>query len=358
MKMRQTFRSWMGRLVLAGLLVAVMCGQIVHAQSQSATDVIEKTLPVVVKIFGSGGLARLEGYGSGILISSEGHILTVWSHVLDRGEVTVVLDDGRRFEAKRLGVAPSLDLAVLKIDADSLPFVDLSKAVVPPVGTRVMGFSNIFKVANGDEPVSVLHGVVAAVAPLQARRGSFAFAYQGSAIIVDAITNNPGGAGGLLVSSQGVPLGMIGKELKDQRINVWINYAIPLSELADAAEQIITGKFKAADYGKKDLENEPVVMRNYVPADLGIVLVPDVVMRTPCFVDHLRDESFAIDLDLKPDDLILFVNQQLVQSQKELKDLFGGMNAGDPVELTIRRGNRLHVVKFHMPLKADIDDEK
>ncbi len=347
-------------LIVASCLLSLVwsstCAIAQEPVEESRIDVYEKSLPTVVKIFGSGGLARLEGYGSGILISKEGHILTVWSHLLDRGVVTVVLNDGRRFEAKRLGAEPSLDLAILKIEAEDLPFVDLTKAKLPAIGTRVIGLSNMFKVANGDEPVSAIHGVVAAVTPLQARRGSFDFSYQGAAIIVDAITNNPGAAGGLLVTTDGTPIGMIGKELKDKRINVWINYAIPLNELAGAAEEIITGKFKPADYGKKNPDDESVTLRNYVPSDLGIILVPDVVRRTPCYVDHLRKESFAAGFDLKPDDLILFVNQQLVQSQQELKDLFGAMNAGDPVELTVRRGNRLHVVKFNMPLKNRQDE--
>ncbi len=355
-RVEQIERNWMLCLAyIVGMVSLLMLPQSGIGQVPPDLETtIKASLPCVVKIFGSGGLANLEGYGSGIIISSNGYIMTVWNHILDRGVVTVVLDDGRRFDATRVGVEPSLDLAILKIEAEGLSFIDPKQATMPPIGMRVLGFSNMFKVAGGNEPVSVIHGVVAAVAPLQARRGSFEFPYQGDAIIVDAITNNPGAAGGLLMSVDGVPLGMIGKELKDRRINVWINYALPLTELAQTAEEIITGKFKPADYAKKTLDDEPVELARYTPLDLGLVMVPDVVYRTPCFIDHVRTESLGAKLELQPDDLILFLNDELVQSQQELREMLGRMNPGDPVRMTIRRGGRLKSVSFSMPLKAEL----
>ena len=82
----------------------------------------------MVKIYGAGGLRDMEAYQSGILISPEGHILTVFSHVLDTDYITAVLADGRKFEAKLLGADPRLEVAVLKIDAAGLPCFDLAKA--------------------------------------------------------------------------------------------------------------------------------------------------------------------------------------------------------------------------------------
>ena len=80
-----------------------------------------------VKIYGAGGLRGLEAYQSGFLISADGYVLTVFSHVLDSDTITVTLDDGRKFEAKLLGADPRLEVAVLKIDAADLPHFDLNK---------------------------------------------------------------------------------------------------------------------------------------------------------------------------------------------------------------------------------------
>ena len=94
----------------------------------SIVDTIEQVQPKIVKIYGAGGFHGLEAYQSGILISSAGHILTVFSHVLDTDYITAVLADGRKFEAKLLGADPRLEVAVLKIDAAGLPCFDLGKA--------------------------------------------------------------------------------------------------------------------------------------------------------------------------------------------------------------------------------------
>ena len=137
---------------------------------QPAIDVASRK---VVKIFGAGGFRGLHAYCTGFLVSGTGHIVTVWSHVLDEQTVTVVLHDGRKFEGKLLGAEPQLDLAVIKIEAEDLPHFDLEQSVLASPGTRVLAFSNMFKIATGDEPVTVMHGVVAARTRLSARRGVF-----------------------------------------------------------------------------------------------------------------------------------------------------------------------------------------
>ena len=93
----------------------------------------------------------------------------------------------------------------------------------------MLAFSNLFGIATGDEPVSMLHGVVSAVAPLDARRGAFATNFRGDVYVVDAAANNPGAAGGALTDSQGRLLGMLGKELRSSLTGTWLNYALPVS---------------------------------------------------------------------------------------------------------------------------------
>ena len=153
-------------LVLGILSLFAVAGEqaVLPAAPQSPADALDATLAKVVKIFGSGGVHNLEGYGTGLLVSPNGHVVTVWSHLLDSGDVSVVLNDGRRFNAKFIKGDPARDLAVLKIEGDNLdlPCFDLKETVDASPGTRVLAFSNMFKVATGDEPVSVLHGVIAA----------------------------------------------------------------------------------------------------------------------------------------------------------------------------------------------------
>lgn len=350
----------MARWLMLLVILAAVCGidgtqmrATLAADRGSSADTIEFVLPRVVKIFGAGGLRGLAAYGTGFLISKDGHIVTAWSHLLDASEVVVVLNDGRRYPAKVLGAEPPLEVAVLKIEAPneelSLPFFDLEKHVgSASEGARVLGFSNMFQVATGDEAVSVLHGIIAAKTKFKARRGALEIPYEGQVYVVDAITNNVGSAGGLLTTRDGRLLGMIGRELRNSETNTWLNYSIPLTELRSSIQEIVTGKFSSS---KKPVD-EPDAARRYDPADFGFVLVPDVLLRTPAYVDSVLPNSPAAKLGLKPDDLVLFVNDELMQSVRTTLDELGRLEAGDTLKLVVRRGDQLLTMEFAVPKKT------
>ncbi|HEX3870523.1 MAG TPA: S1C family serine protease, partial [Pirellulales bacterium] len=255
----------------------------------SLHSVIQKVQPRIVKIYGAGGYRGLEPYQSGFLTSGDGHILTVWSYVLDTEYLSVTLDDGRKFDAKLLAADPRLELAVLKIDAHGLPHFDLSDAATAEPGTGVLAFSNLFNVAIGDEAASVQHGIVAVKSTLDARRGNYETPYRGPIYVLDAITNNPGAAGGALTDRHGRLLGMLGKELRSSANNTWLNYALPISEMVRTVDEIREGRF--AKRSTDEAQPKPKFALN---TDLlGLVLVPEVLDRTPPFVDAVRANSPA-----------------------------------------------------------------
>ena len=223
---------------IAGLMLAAGNAR-AEDGAASFVDVARQVQPKVVKLYGAGGLRGLEAYQSGMLISGEGHVLTVLSYVLDADEVTVVLDDGRRFYAKHVAADPLSEIAVLKFEPgnDPLPHFDLAQSATAEPGARVLAFSNLFGIATGDEPVSMLHGTVSAVAPLEARRGAFATNFRGDVYVVDAAANNPGAAGGALTDSQGRLLGMLGKELRSNLTGTWLNYALPIAAIEPTVDR-------------------------------------------------------------------------------------------------------------------------
>ena len=112
------------------------------------------------------------------------------------------------------------------------------------VGSRVLAFSNLFGVATGDEPASVQHGIVAIKTRLDARRGAFETPYHGPVYVLDAMTNNPGAAGGALINQNGELLAILGKELRSSQNNIWLNYAIPIDEMRESVDAILAGKFQ------------------------------------------------------------------------------------------------------------------
>jgi serine protease Do len=298
--------------------------------------VIETVQPKIVKIYGAGGLRGLEAYQSGWLISAQGHVLTVWSYVLDTDAITVTLDDGRKFNAEIIGHDPRLEIAVLKIDGQELPHFNMAQSVALDLGDRVLAFSNLYGVATGDEPASVLKGVVAAKTDLHARRGVFQTLYGGPIYVLDAMTNNPGAAGGALTDTHGRLAGFLGKELRSAQNNTWLNYAIPIRELTASVDNILAGRSQplAADSVTKPAE--PLALEL-----LGMVLVPDVLDRTPPFVDEVLRGSPAEAAGVRPDDLVLFLGEHVVQSSTVLREQLGLIDRGEEITLTLQRGQEL-----------------
>jgi len=338
----------MWRRVAATAAVSCLLAAPAARASQSLADVIDAVQPKIVKIYGAGGVAGLESYQSGYLISAEGHVLTVFSYVLDTNHISVTLDDGRRFEGKLLGADPQLDLAVLKIEATELPHFKLAEAVPAEPGTRVLAFSNLFGVATGDEDASVMQGMVSALAELDARRGVYKTPYRGSVYVLDAITNNPGAAGGTLTDRRGRLLGMLGKELRSAVNDTWLNYALPIASLRPAVDDILAGKVRPRS--ASDARSRP--QQSLELELLGLVLVPDVLERTPPFVDDLRSGSPAAVAGLRRDDLVLFVNGRLIQSCKDLRDELTYIDRADEVRLTVMRDQQLIEVVLQAPKES------
>src|SRR5438105_6080742 len=194
---------------------------------ESFAGIVEKVNGKLVKLFGSGGYQGLAAYGTGVIVSPDGYILTVASHILDTPDLLVHLSDGRRFRGKVIATEPNLDVALVKIEVKDLDFFEVPRAAERPVagtGTGILAFSNQFKIAEREEPVSVQRGVIAGYSKLPLRRGIFEAPYNGEVYVIDAITNNPGAGGGIITTRKGELLGLIGKELRNNLTDTWINY--------------------------------------------------------------------------------------------------------------------------------------
>ena len=280
---------------------------------------------------GSGGFAGLEPYQSGFLISPDGHILTVWSYVLD-SDVVVTLNDGQRYDAKLLGYDPKLEIAILKIEATGLDCFNLDDALDARPGSRILAFSNLYNVATGNESASVQQGIVSAKTKLSARRGAFESIYQDEIYVLDAVTNNPGSAGGAVTDRKGRLIGVIGKELRDTQTNAWLNFAIPVAQIANSVADIRSGKKVVASNSNSRKPTEPITL-----GLLGIVLVPSVVDRTPPFVDRIVLGTAADKSGLQPDDLIVEVNGSMTPSTKELAEQLSFVDRDSEINLVVQR---------------------
>ncbi len=353
---QQTFA---GIAVASSFILIVLSGGVSDpAQAQSVRSTVANVQPKIVKIIGSGGFQGLEPYQSGFLISSDGYIVTVWSYVLDCDVVKVTLDDGLKCDGKLVGYDPKTEMAILKIDADELAFFDIDESdpiVNDPIGRgsipsdlistghRVLAFSNLFGIATGNEPASVQLGVVAAKTKLRARRGALNSNYRGDVIILDAMTNNPGSAGGAVTDTQGRLVGMIGKELKDQGTGSWLNFAIPITQLSRSIRKIKSGRMVVQSKPQGQKPSEPITT-----ALLGLVLVPDIVSKTPPFVDLVIPNLAAARQGVKRDDLIIEIGGTMTPSINDVLEQLSQIDRDEEFEMTVQRDKEFVTLKLSL----------
>jgi S1-C subfamily serine protease len=338
-------------------LFAISCLAVFGAVRQAAaqqpfTAVAEEVNQKVVKLFGAGGFKGLPSYGSGILISPKGHILTCNNHILSTTDLRVHLHDGRLYHAKVLFREPELDVAVCKIDEEigALPFFDFAQAAQRPlaeIGDWLLAFSNCFQIATRNEPMTVQRSVVAAFAELRGRRGVFDAPFTGEVYFLDGIACNPGAAGGPITNRKGELLGVLGRELKSTQTDTWINYAIPIQAKADIQrEEGKTVKVDMATFVKESIEgkyrqSDPNKAKKDKGGYHGIILVANAVSATPPYVEEVIPGSPAAQAGLRPDDLIVYVDGELIPSIRLFRDMMKQAGPGQEVLLEIQRGSRL-----------------
>ena len=325
----------------------------------SFANVAEEVNKKLVKLFGAGGFRGLASYGTGVLISADGYVLTVNSHILDTRDLRVHLYDGTRYHAKVIAREPELDVALVKIDngqrsVDIEHYFDATAAAKKPVqepGTGILAFSNQFQIATRDEPMSIQRGVIAAYAKLAGRIGVFEAAYHGDVYVVDAITNNPGAGGGVITTRKGELLGMIGKELRNELTNTWINYAIPLNasvEVPDKEGKKVKVSVMDLVIKKDKYKQLPKRKKLEIRAYHGIMLVPNVVERTPPYIEEVLPGSPAEKARLKPDDLIVYIDGLPVPDINTFNAVLSTYAPGAEPKFEVQRGDKLTTVPIKL----------
>jgi S1-C subfamily serine protease len=337
-------------------IVLVLGSVAVLSAQQSFTSTAGEVNKKMVKLFGAGGFKGLPSYGTGILVSAKGHILTCNNHILSSADVRVHLYDGRFYHCKVLFREPELDVAMVKIvdEVDFLPHYDFAKAAAARLaepGDWILAFSNCFQIATRDEPMSVQHGVISAYAELHGRRGVFDAPFIGEVYFIDAIANNPGAAGGIITNRKGELLGILGRELKNTLSDTWINYAIPIQAKVDIVREDKTDKVDMATFVREAIagtykQSERRKNKEDRGGYHGIVLVPNAVGVTPPYVEEVLLGSPAAAAGLRPDDLIVYVDGELVPSIKVFRDIMKQVGPGTEVKLEVQRGSKLKSVKL------------
>lgn len=298
----------------------------------------------VVKLTGA-AVGSQKGYGSGVIVSPDGQIVTALTPLLEGASIRATLSDGRVLDATVAKRDEPRQLAVLKIAASGLPAFDISAGADAVKSGRVGGWvlaaANPFKVAEGAEPVSVSLGTFAGRAPLEARYRRRDVAFRGEVILTDLVVSAPGMAGGALTDLRGQLLGVIGRPVQSEKTNTWLNYAIPSAEIADLLTDAVTPPAQAAaPWARTPADADRLLIA------LGVRLF-DVGGRTrPAYVERVRPDSPAAQAGLMADDLLLNVEDVTVTTCEEVRSALTQLPHSARLKLVLKRGSRVESVEI------------
>ncbi|HEU4435753.1 MAG TPA: Do family serine endopeptidase [Pyrinomonadaceae bacterium] len=258
------------------------------------------------------------GLGSGVIIDSNGYVLTN-HHVIDGAEqIRVDLSDGRSLEAKLVGSDPPSDLAVLKIDASNLPILVLGDSDKTRVGDVVLALGNPLGVGQ-----TVTMGIISAKGRQTGlSNGSFEDFLQTDAPI------NQGNSGGALVSTNAELIGINSQILSPSGGSIGLGFAIPSNMARTVVEQLInSGRVRRGQLGVTVLKipSEPAT-------ELGVTQGPGVL------VYQVQPGSAAERAGLRRGDIITALNGEAVTDSNTFRNKIASTPPGSEVTLTIKRG--------------------
>ena len=264
-----------------------------------------------------------QGSGSGFIVSQDGYILTNNHVVQGADRVTVRLYDNREFTAKTVGTDPSTDVAVIKIQATSLPTVRLGDADSTAIGHWVLAIGNPLGEAF---TFTVTAGIVSAKGRLLQGLNQSRYAIQ-DFIQTDAAIN-PGNSGGPLVNVRGEVIGINSAIASETGLYAGYGFAIPINLARTVMTQLIaTGHVERAVMG--------VSIRDATQEDaeaVGLSEIKGVLVRA-----FTAGESPARRAGIQPGDVIIAVDAQSVQSVPQLQQRVGFKKPGDVVRVTVVR---------------------
>lgn len=267
--------------------------------------------------FGDQGTQEQAGLGSGVIISTDGYILTN-NHVVEGADdIEVTLTDSRQAKAQVIGTDPETDLAVLKIALDKLPVIVLGNSDQIDVGDRVLAIGNPFGVGQ-----TVTSGIVSALGRSQLGINTFENFIQTDAAI------NPGNSGGALVDASGNLLGINTAIYSRSGGSMGIGFAIPVSTAKLVLDGIVKdGRVVRGWIGVEPNELSPELAETFgVKADSGVIIT-GVLQAGP-----------AAQAGMRPGDVIVQVGEKPIRNVSELLTAVAALKPGEAAKFDVRRG--------------------
>ena len=300
---------------------------VVHVDARAAG----RDRATVKALFGRDDGGTVGGEGSGIIYSADGYIITN-NHVVEAANrITVTTSDRHRFTARVIGTEPKTDLAVLKIEATDLPFLELADSDDSEPGQWVLAVGS---------PLGLTSTVTAGIVSAKGRSLSILPDPDAieSFIQTDAAVN-PGNSGGPLVDAEGRLLGINTAIATQTGLFQGYSFAIPVNLVRRIVDDIIQfGSYQRALLG--------VEISTLTAADIARLDLRD--RSEGVLVDAVFPGGAAAAGNLMVDDLIVAVGDRPINDLPQLTELIGRSRPGETLALTVVRDNTLRQLTIEL----------
>ncbi len=263
---------------------------------------------------------RVLSNGSGVIISSDGYIVTN-NHVIERSDrILVVLNDQREFPARLVGVDKNTDLALLKIEAENLPAIRFADSDEVALGEWVLAVGNPYNLTS-----TVTAGIVSAkgraISDPRKRRMSLDTFIQTDAAV------NPGNSGGALVNTSGELIGINTAIQSATGAYVGYSFAIPSNVVEKVAADL--KEFGTVQRGYLGIQIIPVT--GEVAKHLNMEKVEGVMVVSTIF------GGAAEEAGIQAEDVIIALNNKKVRTVQQLQEQLAKYSPGDNLTVSVKR---------------------
>ncbi|MBK8946977.1 MAG: trypsin-like peptidase domain-containing protein [Ignavibacteriae bacterium] len=282
---------------------------------------------------------QIPGVGSGAIISPDGYIITNDHVAGDADKIVVTMTDGTEYKAELVGTDQSSDIALLKINARNLPYIQFGNSDDILIGEWVIALGNPFGLFEINDKPTVTVGVVSA---LNMNLGLIQDRYYLKMIQTDASINS-GNSGGPLVNSVGEMIGMntiIWQE--NQGGSIGVGFAIPINTIKDIIEELKSNGFVNRDFwtGISIHPIDDAIAKYYKLNSTYGVIISNVDRRSP-----------AEKAGLEVGDVILEVNGAKINNDKTILYVFHQARTNDILKLKVLRDNNTLFINIKLEPK-------
>lgn len=271
---------------------------------------------------------KREATGSGVIISTDGYIVTN-NHVVEGAdELTVTLNDNREFSARIIGTDKTTDLALIKIDGKNLPTLPIGDSDKIKVGEWVIAVGNPFGLNN-----TVTAGIVSAKARSLGANGVESFIQTDAAI-------NAGNSGGALVNTQGELVGINAMLYSQTGSYAGYGFAIPTTIMNNIVADL--KKYGSVQRAMLGIKGGDVL--NYINAQKEEGNTVDLGTNEGIYVDSVDEDGAAAEVGIKKGDVITKVDDKKVTKMAELQEYLTSKRPGEKITISYKR-NKKNITK-------------